>query len=153
MSRGWSLFLPLAVPFSLAAVALCAGPLAAQTASPAPSAAAPSAAVAPAPAPNAAAPVPAADAPKPAPAPNPADVQRAQDHCAPGSDCANALREPSPVGPGKPAAKAPRELEPGQPLVGFGSPALAAPGGLASAAEAPTRPITFSAYFILGAGG
>jgi hypothetical protein len=34
--------------------------------------------------------------------------------------------------------------------VGFGAPALAAPGGLASAAEAPAHPISLSAYFILG---
>ena len=40
--------------------------------------------------------------------------------------------------------------DPGQPLVGFGSPALGAPGGLAGAAAAPLRPISLSAYFILG---
>ncbi len=145
MSRGWSLSLPLAVPAALLAVVLCAGPLAAQTAAPAPAATAPSSA-----APTSAAPPPAPPSSPPAaaaPAPNPVDVQRAQDRCAPGSDCANAHREPSP----KPAAAAPAPAaEPGQPLVGFGSPALAAPGGLASAADAPSHPITLSAYFILG---
>ena len=54
------------------------------------------------------------------------------------ADTAPAAAEPAPM------------ADPGQPLVGLGSPALGAPGGLAGAAAAPQRPISLSAYFILG---
>ncbi len=100
---------------------------------------------------------PVATAPSSGALPSPARVQGAQDQCpASDADCARKLREPAPSAPAQstewtkqgPSESAAAGLF-GSELVGLGSPALNAPGGMAGAAAVPSRPIELSSYFIL----
>ena len=89
--------------------------------------------------------------------PSPDKVQSAQDQCPAGeSDCARKLREPAPSAPAtstewtkQSASESAAAGLFGSELVGLGSPALNAPGGMAGAAAVPSRPIELSSYFIL----
>ena len=106
--------------------------------------------------------------PTPGSMPSKDAVQRSQDRCKDDDEkCAERQREllsndgaptanpaaraaatPPPATPDSPSAQAPGLF--GSTLIGLGSPAQNAPGGLAGAAAAPTHPIEISAYFILG---
>jgi hypothetical protein len=106
--------------------------------------------------------------PAPGTMPSKDAVQRSQDRCKPDDErCADRQREllsnegapsanpaapaaatPPPATQDSPSAQAPGLF--GSTLIGLGSPAQNAPGGLAGAAAVPTHPIEISAYFILG---
>jgi hypothetical protein len=101
----------------------------------------------------------AATKPADATAPRGSQVQGAQDRCPPGdADCAKKLREPAPQTEAPPASidwtkESPSQSAAnglfGSELVGLGSPAINAPGGLAGAAAVPSHALELSAYFIL----
>ncbi len=85
--------------------------------------------------------------------PAPAQVQAAQDCCPPADpDCARKTREPAPDNAMPAPAPVPAPTQSGlfgSSIVGLGSPALNAPGGLAGAAAVPAHPLELSSYFIL----
>jgi len=82
-----------------------------------------------------------------------AQVQGAQDRCpAADPDCARKNREPAPdeALPAPAAGPAPTQSGLfGSSILGLGSPALNAPGGLAGAAAVPSHALELSSYFIL----